>query len=63
MEDEPLDGVYNVHHSWTAVRKDGSGVRVAFGRLTHHLAANGWEVDWSESINKQNFSVIVGKDG
>ncbi|MFC9248943.1 hypothetical protein ACFT7S_34400 [Streptomyces sp. NPDC057136] len=63
MEDEPLDGVYNIHHSWTAVRKDGSGVRAAFGRLEHHLAANGWEVDWSESINKQHFGVIASKDG
>ncbi|MEU3740059.1 hypothetical protein AB0E78_23695 [Streptomyces sp. NPDC032198] len=63
MKDEPLDGVYNVQHGWTAVRKDGSGVRVAFHRLERHLAANGWDVDWSESINKQNFSVIAGKDG
>ncbi|MFE6164553.1 hypothetical protein ACFQ7F_37205 [Streptomyces sp. NPDC056486] len=63
MEDEPLDGVYNIHHTWTAVRKNDSGVRPAFRRLEDHLAANGWEVDWSESINKQNFSVIADKDG
>ncbi|MFF1694497.1 hypothetical protein ACFVXC_12820 [Streptomyces sp. NPDC058257] len=63
MEDEPLDGVYNVRHSWTVVRKDASGVRAAFGRLEDHLAANGWEVDWSESINKRNFGVVARKDG
>ena len=63
MEDKPLDGVYNIHHSWTVVRKDGSGVRVAFGRLKRHLVANGWEVDWGESINKKNFSVMADKDG
>jgi len=63
MEDEPLDGVYNIHHIWTVARKDGSGVRAAFDRLKHHLTANGWEVDWGESVNKQNFSVIADKDG
>ncbi|MGW5864857.1 hypothetical protein ACWFRJ_22095 [Streptomyces sp. NPDC055239] len=63
MKDEPLDGVYNIHHVWTAVRKDDSGVRAAFGRLEDQLAAKGWDVDWSESVNKQNFSVLADKDG
>jgi len=62
MKDEPLDGVYNVHHSWTSVRKDDSGVRAAFDRLERHLAADGWEVDRGESINKQNFSLLADKD-
>lgn len=54
MEDKPLDGVYDILHGWTIVRKDGSGVRAAFGRLKRHLAADGWEVDWGESIDKQD---------
>ncbi|MGW6318089.1 hypothetical protein [Streptomyces sp. NPDC055099] len=63
MEDEPLDGVYNVQHGWTAVIKDDTGVRDAFGRLQRHLAAQGWDVEWGESINKQNFGVIADKYG
>ncbi|MFG2653304.1 hypothetical protein [Streptomyces sp. NPDC048436] len=63
MKDEPLDGIYNIQHSWTAVRKDGSGVRGAFGRLERHLTAEGWDVDWSESIDKRNFGVVADKDG
>ncbi len=62
MDDKPVDGVYRVNHGWTVVRKDGTGVRAAFVRLKDHLAEKGWEVDWSESINKQNFSVIARKD-
>ncbi|WP_159073438.1 hypothetical protein [Streptomyces sp. RTd22] len=63
MEDKPLDGIYDILHGWTIVRKDGSGVRAAFGRLKRHLAADGWEVDWGESIDKQDFDVIADKDG
>lgn len=62
MNDDPLDGVYNIQHGWTAVIKDESGVRDAFDRLQRHLTAQGWDVDRSESINKKNFSVHAEKD-
>lgn len=62
MNDDPLDGVYNIQHGWTAVIKDDSGVRDAFDRLQRHLTEEGWDVEWSESINKQNFGVVADKD-
>jgi hypothetical protein len=62
MEDEPLDGVYNVGHGWTVIRKDSTGVRAAFNRLADHLRAEGWDVEWGESINKRNFGVTARKD-